>query len=107
MKMPIAESETQSQNVSLVYFGISDRSSRQSFGKVNDMSRGIRAFVLAAALAAASTVCLAQQPTFKGGTSVVSVFVTVQDAQKRLVPNLEKDKFEVLDNDKPQPITYF
>jgi len=105
--MPIAESETQSQNVSLVYFGISDRSSRQSFGKVNDMSRGIRAFVLAAALAAASTVCLAQQPTFKGGTSVVSVFVTVQDAQKRLVPNLEKDKFEVLDNDKPQPITYF
>jgi Ca-activated chloride channel family protein len=33
--------------------------------------------------------------------------VTVQDAQKRLVPNLSQNDFEVFDNDKPQAITYF
>ena len=48
-----------------------------------------------------------QGPTFKSGTQVVSLFVTVQDAQKRLVPNLTQSDFEVFDNDKPQPITYF
>lgn len=49
----------------------------------------------------------AQAPTFKAGTQVVSLFVTVQDAQKRLVPDLTQDDFQVFDNDKPQPITYF
>jgi len=48
-----------------------------------------------------------QGPTFKSGTQVVSIFVTVQDAQKRLVPDLTQADFEVLDNDKPQPIVYF
>jgi len=48
-----------------------------------------------------------QGPTFKAGTQVVSLFVTVQDAQKRLVPDLTQQDFEVADNDKPQPITYF
>src|SRR5436190_16311942 len=48
-----------------------------------------------------------QEPTFKSGTQVVSMFVTVQDAQKRLVANLTQEDFEIFDNDKPQPITYF
>jgi Ca-activated chloride channel homolog len=48
-----------------------------------------------------------QQPTFKSGTQVVSLFVTVADAQKRLVPGLTQEDFEVYDNDKPQPIVYF
>src|SRR6185295_3266516 len=48
-----------------------------------------------------------QAPTFKSGTQVVSLFVTVADAQKRLVPDLTKEDFEVFDNEKPQPITYF
>jgi Ca-activated chloride channel family protein len=48
-----------------------------------------------------------QQPTFRSGTQVVSLFVTVQDAQKRLVPDLTQDDFQIFDNDKPQPITYF
>jgi Ca-activated chloride channel homolog len=46
-------------------------------------------------------------PTFKTGTQVVSLFVTVADAQKRLVPNLTQGDFEILDNDKPQSIVYF
>jgi Ca-activated chloride channel family protein len=48
-----------------------------------------------------------QGPTFKSGTQVVSLFVTVQDGQKRLVPDLTQGDFDVFDNDKPQPITYF
>src|SRR5262245_47965241 len=65
--------------------------------------------LLAAALAAAaaSTAVVAQQPTFKTGTQVVSLFVTVADAQKRLVPDLGQDEFQIFDNDKPQPIVYF
>jgi len=57
--------------------------------------------------AAATIVAAAQQPTFRTGTQVVSLFVTVADAQKRLVPELKQEDFDVFDNDKPQPITYF
>jgi Ca-activated chloride channel family protein len=62
-----------------------------------------------AALAGAmSTVLLArQQPTFKAGTQVVSIFATVTDPQKRLVPNLTQDDFSIFDNEKPQPVIYF
>jgi Ca-activated chloride channel family protein len=49
----------------------------------------------------------AQQATFKSGTQVVSVFATVTDAQKRLVPDLVQDDFEVFDNEKPQPLVFF
>ena len=62
------------------------------------------ALVLAAA---ASVVLFGQEPTFKTGTEIVSLFVTVVDAQGRLVPDLTKDDFEILDNDKVQPIIYF
>ena len=65
---------------------------------------------LTAALAlagAASAALFAQQPTFKSGTEIVSLFVTVADAQGRLAPDLTKDDFEIYDNDKPQPIVYF
>src|SRR6476660_9872249 len=61
----------------------------------------------AIAAAAAATIAAQQPPTFKSGTQVVSLFVTVADAQKRLVPDLLQDEFQVFDNDKPQPITYF
>jgi Ca-activated chloride channel homolog len=64
----------------------------------------------AAALVAATTLTSAQrqgQPTFKTGTDLVSLFVTVTDAQRRLVPDVLKEDFEVFDNDKPQPIIFF
>jgi len=48
-----------------------------------------------------------QQPTFRVGTQVVSLFATVTDAGKRLVPSLVKEDFEVFDNDKPQPLVFF
>src|SRR4030095_1633618 len=61
-----------------------------------------------AVTAIVSVVAFAQQPpTFKTGTQVVSLFATVLDAQKRLVPGLLQEEFEVFDNEKPQPIVYF
>ena len=65
---------------------------------------------LTAALAAAvlaTVVAVAQQPTFRSGTQIVSLFVTVTDAQRRLIPDLVQDDFEILDNDKPQTIVFF
>ena len=63
----------------------------------------------AAALAAALSISLVAQqaPTFKTGTQVVSIFATVTDPQKRLVPSLTQNDFQVFDNDKPQPVIYF
>jgi Ca-activated chloride channel family protein len=40
-------------------------------------------------------------------TESVPVYVTVTDAQKRLVPGLTREDFEILDNGKPQAITVF
>ena len=67
----------------------------------------IGAGVFAAATSAALIAQQPQGPIFKAGTQVVSLFVTVADAQKRLVPDLTKDDFEIFDNEKPQAITYF
>jgi len=48
-----------------------------------------------------------QAPTFRAGARIVPLYVTVTDSQKRLVPGLTKDDFEILDNEKPQPIAVF
>jgi nucleoside-diphosphate-sugar epimerase len=49
----------------------------------------IRLTTATAAIAATATL-LAQQPTFKTGTQIVPLYVTVTDADKRLVPDLTK-----------------
>jgi len=69
----------------------------------------MRAFTTIALLAAATLAAAAQQesPTFKATTQIVSVPATVLDGQGRLVPNLEQDQFTILDNGKPQDITFF
>ena len=54
-----------------------------------------------------AALAIAQQPTFRAGTQIVSLFATVTDADKRLVPDLQRDDFEILDNEKPQPLTFF
>jgi Ca-activated chloride channel homolog len=74
------------------------------------MFLGYRRRPLTAALGLAvalSAALFAQQPTFKSGTEIVSLFVTAADAQGRLVPDLTKEDFEIYDNDKPQSIVYF
>ncbi|HUR32606.1 MAG TPA: VWA domain-containing protein [Vicinamibacterales bacterium] len=63
--------------------------------------------VLAAGLVASMASLAAQQPTFRTSTQVVSLFATVTDGQNRLVPDLTRDDFSVLDNDKPQELVVF
>jgi Ca-activated chloride channel family protein len=75
------------------------------------------ALALLTAVSTTPLVLDAQQPppqqppqpgaTFKAGTQVVSLFVTVADATRRLVSGLTQEDFEVFDNEKPQPITFF
>jgi Ca-activated chloride channel family protein len=62
---------------------------------------------LLALVALAASRLSAQEPTFRAGTQIVSLFTTVTDAQKRLVPDLQQTDFEVFDNDKPQPLVFF
>jgi Ca-activated chloride channel family protein len=61
--------------------------------------------VVVGALAASSL--LAQEPTFRSSTRIVPVVTTVTDEQGRLVPMLDRDEFTILDNGKPQDITFF
>jgi Ca-activated chloride channel family protein len=66
-----------------------------------------RPFLTLALAVLAGAAALAQQATFKSGTSIVAVLSTVTDGQGRLIPNLDQDEFTILDNGKPQEITFF
>ena len=50
---------------------------------------------------------IAAQQKIKVTTESVPVYVTVTDAEKRLVPDLVLEDFEVLDNGKPQTVNVF
>src|SRR5215212_9050981 len=67
----------------------------------------MRALLAAALIVMAAVAAVAQGPTFRAGTQVVFVPTTVTDAEGRLVPDLEKEDFTILDNGKPQDITVF
>jgi Ca-activated chloride channel family protein len=58
-------------------------------------------------LVGAAVTLTAQQPTFRSGTQTVPLYVTVTDAAGRLVPNLTKEDFTILDNNQPQEVTLF
>src|SRR6185295_18172860 len=55
-----------------------------------------RPFLACAFVALAGAAAVAQQATFKAGTSVVAV-----------LPNLDRDDFSIFDNGKPQEISFF
>ena len=61
------------------------------------------------ALAALTLIPVAAQEAqkFKTSTDTVPLYVTVTDPEKRLVPGLVMEDFEVFDNGKPQVITSF
>jgi Ca-activated chloride channel family protein len=67
---------------------------------MRQFARAIAALALVAPLAA-------QGQKIKVTTESVPVYVTVMDAEKRLVPDLVIDDFEILDNGKPQTINVF
>jgi Ca-activated chloride channel family protein len=66
--------------------------------------RAAMVIVLAGATMVAAS---AQQPTFRSSVRTVPVYTTVLDATGRLVPNLEKEDFTVLDNGKPVEVSLF
>src|ERR687894_566955 len=65
------------------------------------------AATLVASVVAVGYAAPGQQPTFRGTTDAIRVFVTVTDRDGRLVTTLTRDEFEVRDEGKPQPITLF
>jgi Ca-activated chloride channel family protein len=67
----------------------------------------MRCIVTASALLALTASLAAQGQTIKVSTASVPVYVTVTDSEKRLVPDLTLDDFEILDNGKPQAINVF
>jgi Ca-activated chloride channel family protein len=62
--------------------------------------------ILAAAIGLTVSVA-AQGQKIKVSTASVPVYVTVTDIEKRLVPDLTIDDFEIYDNQKPQTINVF
>lgn len=65
---------------------------------------------IAAALVAAlalTTTAGAQKQTIRVSTETVAVYVTATDAEKRLVSDLVREDFEILDNGKPVNINIF
>jgi Ca-activated chloride channel family protein len=70
------------------------------------MRRKTAALVATTALALTATAA-AQKQTIKVSTDSVAVYVTVTDTDKRLVPDLVLDDFEILDNGKPVNINVF
>ena len=64
------------------------------------------ALALAAGLTAPDTP-RAENQQFRSGTELVSVYATVQDKDRRLVPDLRQEDFVISDNGKDQPITFF
>jgi Ca-activated chloride channel homolog len=48
-----------------------------------------------------------QRPTFRGGIDLVNVGVTVSDRRGTYLTDLTRDDFEVIEDGRPQTITYF
>src|SRR5262245_31331480 len=59
------------------------------------------------ALALAVPLAAQQGQKIRVSTESVPVYVTVTDTDRRLVPDLTIDDFEILDNTKPQTINVF
>src|SRR5687768_2581734 len=69
----------------------------------------MKARYLAAAwlLLAGTAATWGQEATFRSGARTVAIYATAQDEKRRLVGDLMKEDFEVLDNDKVQTIDLF
>jgi len=67
----------------------------------------MRGWLTAAFILGVSVALGAQQPTFRSGTQTVPLYITVTDTAGRLVPNLTKEDFTILDNGVPQEISVF
>ena len=68
------------------------------------MRVGVTAVVV---MSLSAVIAAAQQPTFRSGTQTVPLYITVTDSAGRLVPELQKENFQILDNQQPQEISLF
>lgn len=67
----------------------------------------MRGFLIPVVVGALAVSLAGQEPTFRSSTRIVPVVTTVTDMQGRLVPMLEREEFSILDNGKPQDVTFF
>lgn len=67
----------------------------------------MRSLLIATLVAGTGLSLTSQDAVFRSNTQTVPVFATVIDAERRLVPSLDKSAFTILDNGKPQEITFF
>jgi Ca-activated chloride channel family protein len=72
-----------------------------------DRPSSLRVLVGALAVLGGSSLLAGQDRQFRGGTDTVPIFVTALDAGGRLVTDLTREDFEVLDNGRPQKLTTF
>lgn len=63
------------------------------------------AVLVAGAIVVASSA--QQQPTFRTGVRTVPIYATVVDGSGRLVPDLERTDFSIIDNAKPADVSLF
>src|SRR6267378_8712332 len=49
----------------------------------------------------------AQGPVIKSDVSLVSVFATVRDKKKHIIPSLKKEDFRIFEDDQEQKIAFF
>jgi VWFA-related protein len=76
--------------------------------KTSRTGLAVRYTAIAIAVAAlAGALLVAQDTTFRGVTRTVAVYATVAGADGRLVPDLARDAFSILDNGKRQELTLF
>ena len=69
------------------------------------MTRSVLAALVAAGLLTSGP--MAQQAQFRAGVQTVPIYATVVDREGRLVPDLEREHFEIYDNGALQTITNF
>lgn len=69
--------------------------------------RRIHLVTFVMALVAAAPVSAQEQPRFRAGVRTVPIYATVLDARGRLVPDLNRADFAVIDNGKPAELTVF
>jgi Ca-activated chloride channel family protein len=63
--------------------------------------------VCALALLTGSALVASDQPTFRSSVRTVPIYATVVDSSGRLVPDLERGDFSILDNGKPAELSLF
>lgn len=64
--------------------------------------------VLPAFRSAAASAALSQdQGTIRVGTTLVSLYATVRDSHKKIIPNLEQNDFHIFEDDTEQKVAFF